>query len=478
MKKYREILFIVFTSIILISISCAVNPVTGEKELMLFSEKAEISLGKKTDEQIRVQYGLYEDPNLSSYISRIGQKIVPYTHRPNLQYHFKVLDTPVVNAFAAPGGYIYLTRGILAMINSESELAVIIGHELGHVNARHSVKQMSKMILINLGMAVGSALNEDIAKISGLAGIGIQLLFLKYSRNNEYQADSLGVQYARKAMYFPGKMISFFNSLQKLGDMSGGQKLPGFLSTHPLTENRVKEVKQMIKPQDKNLDVKRNTYLRSINKIVFGSNPRQGYMKKNRFYHPEMRFTFKYPRNWNISNTPRQVMITDKQGNAVIVLQAEKTTMNLPDYLNKKSSQLNQARLISSNSLRINGLTSRNAIYNVQSESSKQIKVQLTGIRKNTIIYTFLSACSGEDFYYFKDYFTYTIKSFSPLYDKQFINVYPKRVYIETANGRNSLRDYLRKLNVPQKQWEYIALLNSMTLDNIPPKNSYFKLIK
>ena len=188
-------------------VSCAVNPVTGKREFMLISEQQEISLGQETDQEIRSQYGVYDHPGLNEYVTRVGMTMVPHSHRSHLGYHFAVLDTPVVNAFAVPGGYIYVTRGILAMMNSEAELAVVLGHELGHVNARHSARRLSNMILVQVGLAVGGALSETFAKISGAASVGIQLLFLKYSRGDERQADRLGVEYARKGSYNPGKMI-------------------------------------------------------------------------------------------------------------------------------------------------------------------------------------------------------------------------------------------------------------------------------
>jgi predicted Zn-dependent protease len=194
-KQNNRAFWIILTlAAILAAIACAVNPVSGKKELMFFSEKAEIAMGQDTDRQIQQQFGIYEDKDLNMYVNSIGQRMVPYSHRPNLQYHFSVLDTPVINAFAAPGGFIYVTRGILALMNSEAELAAVLGHEMGHVAARHSLKRLSGTILLSVGLMLGSALNKDIAKVAGLAGIGMQLLFLKFSRSDEYQADSLGIR--------------------------------------------------------------------------------------------------------------------------------------------------------------------------------------------------------------------------------------------------------------------------------------------
>jgi len=238
------------TSVIIIialsgAFSCAINPVTGKREIMLVPESQEIEMGKSTDQSIRQQYGFYQDAALTSYVDRVGQRIVPYTHRNKLEYHFAVLDTPIENAFAAPGGYVYVTRGLLAMMNSEAELATVLGHELGHVNARHAVREYSKQLLLTGGLLIGSVLNRDVAKVAPYLMVGLQVLFLKFSRDDEYQADSLGVLYSRSAGYSPSQMIPFFKSIEKLEEKSGsGTKLPNFLSTHPLTEKRIEEAQK------------------------------------------------------------------------------------------------------------------------------------------------------------------------------------------------------------------------------------------
>ena len=171
--------------LLFLAVACAINPVTGKYELSLISEEQEIALGKETDAEIRLQYVIYDSPALNEYIKKVGMALAPHTHRPHLVYHFAVLDIPVANAFASPGGYIYVTRGLLAMMNSEAELAAVLAHELGHVNARHHVQRLSNLLLVEFSLTLGSALSDTFAEISGAASIGIQLLFLKYSRDDE-----------------------------------------------------------------------------------------------------------------------------------------------------------------------------------------------------------------------------------------------------------------------------------------------------
>jgi predicted Zn-dependent protease len=325
---------------LLVAAACAINPVTGQRELSLISEQQEVELGKQTDAEIGQEYGYYADPNLTRYVAAVGTEMTPRTHRPKLDYHFAILDTPVVNAFAAPGGYIYVTRGILALMNSESELATVLGHELGHVNARHSVRQMSKMLVLQAGLALGSVLSESFAKVAGLAGVGAQLLFLKFSRDDEREADALGVAYARAGGFNAVEMVNFFSSLERYGDLSGGQSVPGFLSTHPLTSERIQNVKGLLGELDAARPTNREAYLRGLDGLIYGDDPRQGYVEGNAFYHPEMRFAFAIPAGWKVQNTPAQVTLADEKGNAAIVLRAESSDDDLGVFARKKAEAI------------------------------------------------------------------------------------------------------------------------------------------
>jgi len=474
LKKIFILLLIVLTSLT----SCAVNPVTGKKELNLISESQEIALGQQTDVEIRQQYGVYADPEVNAYVQGVGQSLVPHTHRPKLAYQFAVLDTPVVNAFAVPGGYIYVTRGILALMGSEAELAVVLGHELGHVNARHSVHRMSEMLLVQVGLAVGSALSETFAQVAGLAGVGVQLLFLKYSRDDERQADALGVEYSRKGVYNPGEMISFFGSLEKLGDLSGGHALPGFLSTHPLTSERIEKVKQMLTAGDQALEVKEKPYLRRVDGLVYGDDPRQGFVEGGRFYHPEMAFTFAIPNGWKVVNTPTQVMLSSPDEKAALVLQAEKTADALPGYVRKKAGQIQGSRYISDDNLKIAGLNSFHQIYRVDQQQGKPINVRLSAIRKGDMVYTFSAVAGSSDFSRFNQDLRRSALSFSALRDPAFLNRRPRLLKLTEANGRQTLQEIFSEAGMNKETWPSAAILNGMELGSKPPQGQLIKIIR
>ena len=205
--------FVLFVVLFLFAGSCAINPVTGKREFMLVSEEQEIAMGKEYDPQISTMYGVYDDPALLKYVNDLGLKMAKISHRPNLNYEIKVMDSPVINAFAVPGGYVYITRGIMAYLNNEAELAGVMGHEIGHVAARHSAAQMSKAQVAQIGLGVTSMISEEIAQYAGLANQAVGLLFLKFGRDDEREADNLGVEYSTTVGYDAHEMANFFKVL-------------------------------------------------------------------------------------------------------------------------------------------------------------------------------------------------------------------------------------------------------------------------
>jgi len=470
--------FIILALLLAVSISCAVNPVTGKRELMFYSEAAEIDLGRQTDQQVRAMYGAYDDPALNDYVRRVGMLLVPHTHRPHLNYHFAVLDTPVVNAFAAPGGYIYVTRGILALFKTEAELATVLGHELGHVNHRHSVKKMSQMLLVQVGLAVGSALSETFKDISGLAGVGIQILFLKFSRDDERQADTAGVNYSRSGGYNPEQMINFFNALQKMGDLSGGgHSLPGFLSTHPLTADRIRDAYGMLFETDRQLTVNKNNYLNRTKNMVYGEDPRQGFVEGNTFYHPNMRFSFAIPGGWKLENQRSQVILVSKDENAAVILSVEETQEALREYAESQGSKLEGATFLNDSSTRINGLNSYQRLYEIPQENKSSLKMRTSYIRKQAHIYSFASFSTTENYGNYDFQFGTIVGSFRNLTNPKYLNRKPFRIKLVKADGRSTLRTYFQRARIKKDIWPRFAIMNGMELGDVPKRNQLIKVL-
>ena len=228
-------------------VACSVNPATGERQLVLIGEGSEIRMGRDADGEITASLGIYDDPDLQAYITQLGNKLAATSERPNLPWSFKVVDDPIVNAFALPGGFIYITRGIMAHFNSEAQLAWVVGHEIGHVTGRHSVEQLSRAQLAQVGLVAGVLIvPEQFQGALGAASVGLQLMFLKFGRDDERQADDLGLRYIDRAGYDPREMPGVFAMLGRVSTAAGGGRVPEWLSTHPNPENRAQRIAQAI----------------------------------------------------------------------------------------------------------------------------------------------------------------------------------------------------------------------------------------
>ena len=225
--------------------ACVRNPATGKSELMLVSESQEIQMGQQYDSQVVASIGLDPNPSLQAYVQSIGTKLAATSERPNLTWTFRIVDDPAVNAFAIPGGFVYVTRGILAHMTNEAELATVMGHEIGHVTARHTAHQMSREQLASLGLAIGGIASSLVAKYAGVASQALGVLFLKFSRDNENQADELGVRYSSRGNYDSREMVNVMRMLDKIEAQSGG-RLPEWLATHPNPGNRIEHITSVL----------------------------------------------------------------------------------------------------------------------------------------------------------------------------------------------------------------------------------------
>jgi predicted Zn-dependent protease len=310
---------------ILISLTaCAVNPATGSRELSLVSESREIAMGQEYDPQITAQMGLYGDAAVEAYVSDLGLRMAAQSERPQLPWTFRVVDDPVVNAFAVPGGFIYITRGIMAHLNSEAELAGVVGHEIGHVTARHSASQMTRMQIQQIGLGVGSILSERVANWSSTIGAGLGLLNLSYGRGDESQSDELGVRYMGKTGYDPRAMVGVFETLALVsGDPSS--RTPEWASSHPYPENRGARIMEMVDalPADQRANARLGSeeYLSKLDGMTYGSDPRQGYFEGRLFLHPDMAFQLRFPRGWTTANQRSQVSALSPEEDALVVLE-------------------------------------------------------------------------------------------------------------------------------------------------------------
>src|SRR6476620_6591915 len=261
---------------------CARNPATGKSELSLVSESQEIQMGQQYAQQIVKTMGVYDNQQVQDYVTKLGMAIATKSERPNLPWAFYVMDDPTVNAFALPGGSICVTRGILTHMNNEAELVGVLGHEIGHVTAKHSVQQMTRQQIAQIGLGVGSILSSEVAQYAGLASQGLGVLFLKYGRDAESQADMLGFKYMVRENYDPHAMAAMFTTLQRVSRLEGAGDIPEWESTHPDPGNRIEATMKRLDTLSvpaSTLHYGRDEYLPILAGMSYGEDPRQGYIE-------------------------------------------------------------------------------------------------------------------------------------------------------------------------------------------------------
>jgi len=330
-RAFRYIAVIVLGALTLTH--CAQNPVTGDKDFVLMSEQQEIQMGAQAHQDVLKEYAALANPALQAYVNEVGQRLAKQSHRPNLQWHFTVVDSPDVNAFALPGGYVYITRGIMAYLNSEAELAGVVGHEIGHVTARHGVRQQSTSTAVGLGAVLGSILVPGMNNQAGatLLQTLAQAWTAGYGREHELESDRLGAQYLAKTGYNPQAMIDVIGVLKNQELFAAEQasrngKKPGTyhgtFDSHPNNDARLKQVVgeankyTVANPRDG-----RSDFLHKMAGVYFGDSPDQGVIRGNALLHDKLGLAIQFPQGWKVQNRADRVIAVSPQGDALVELQ-------------------------------------------------------------------------------------------------------------------------------------------------------------
>lgn len=477
--------------LLLLMDSCAKNPVTGKNDFMLMSKGQEVAMGQQSDPEIVAFFGLYENEPLQRFIKEKGQQMAGISHRKDLKYEFKIVDSPVVNAFAVPGGFVYFTRGIMAHFNNEAEFAGVLGHEIGHITARHSAKQYSNAMLGQIGLVAGSVISPQFAQFADAAQSGLQLLFLKFGRDAESQSDKLGVEYSTKIGYDAQEMAEFFKTLARLRDQGGSEEVPTFLSTHPDPADRENKVGKLAEEWKRkegvtDLKVNRDSYLKLIDGLVYGEDPKQGFVENNVFYHPVLKFQFSIPALWSLQNTPQQVQMAPKDGRAVMMLSLAQG--NSLENAAEGVLQKYKLKAVDSKRETVNGLPAIVLIADQQPPQQGQQQQQqgqkpsmrtlMYFIQYGENIYNLIGATSQADFNSYMQLFQSTMGSFSILSDQSKLNKQAERVQVKTVSKEGTLSQALSNLNVKQTRMEELAILNGMTLNDKVERGMLIKVIE
>jgi predicted Zn-dependent protease len=409
--------------------ACATNPVTGKRQLALVSEAQEIEMGRQAARDVAATLGLVEDQELQSLVRRVGIRLATDSERPQLPWEFHVVDDPTPNAFALPGGFIYVTRGMMALMMSEAQLASVLGHEIGHVTARHSVTQISQQQLAQIGLGLGSIFSPTVYQLSSALGSGLQLLFLKHGRDDERQADELGFRYIHQHGYDVREFGKVFESLERTSATSDTSPVPTWLSTHPAPGERVETAAARVggvAPQPNAL-VGREPYLKTIEHLVYGENPRQGFFRGDAFYHPDLKFQLRFPDGWQRQNTPQAVVAVAPQGAAVFQLtlagQAG-AAQALQQFATQQGLQVGNAQRVS-----VNGLDAATAEFAAQTEQGV-VQGRIAFLEYGGRTYQLVGYTSAQVYPSAARIFEQIIGTFAPLTDPALLAVQPDRIAI------------------------------------------------
>ncbi len=435
--------------------------------------------GAQPDPQVIAQFGLYNNPKLQAYITQQGKRMTAISDRPG-DYGFTIVDSPVINAFATPDGHVYFTRGIMAYFNDEAQFTGVLGHELGHITAQHGKKQQRNSILSSI--LVGAATMVSPNLLGRIAQPAAQLVSLKYSRTDENEADALGVKYSTKVGYDASHMANFFQTLERT-EAQSGSSTPTFLSTHPNSADRYERVKGLAAQAQQSLGkrtllVNRDSYLRSIEGLPFGDDPRQGFVENSVFYHPDLKFRFPIPSGWKSQNSPEQFQMAEPNGKALLA------------FLGVGGSSLDEAAQTLAKKIGITpGNAQRTTINGFpalvfegdqqasQDQQSTPAHVQSFIIQDGKSMFAFVGLATAATFGTYAPQFASAAQGYQRLTDASKLNRQAEHVHIKQAKAATTLSAALAANGVPSKRLEEEAIINGMQLTDRLPAGMLFKVI-
>ena len=464
-----------------------INPVTGNTRALGYTWEQEKELGREADKQIQQQYGVYDDEELGAYVDGIARRVLAESHmrRPDTpaqfrdtEFTFRVLDSPILNAFALPAGYIYVSRGLLTHMNNEAQLAMVLGHEIAHVAARHASQRAARQQLTQIGLIGGAIVGQGVlgdeagSQILNLGGAAAQLLSLSYSRSHERESDALGVEYAALAGYEAGDGAAFFTTLQRMQAESGRQGLPNWQSTHPDPGDREVRVREMADEWRTRTDMHiRNEaeYLSMVEGTVMGENPRQGFTEGGMFYHPDLAFAFNVPSRYNVVNQASQVVLVGPNEDALMGLTFARE--DSPQASADAFAGQQGLDVVDRSTRRFNGIEAQRVLGEAQRQGGGTIRTLAYFFEHEGTQLMFQAIAERERFSNHRDTFTQTIESFGPLLDDDKLNRQPTRIQLYEVSSPGTLSSFVNESDLPEGiTMERLAILNQVeTGETIEP---------
>ena len=455
--------------------ACSTNPATGEANFTLVSPAQERQIGADAHPQVIEQFGVYEEmPELNAYVAEISSRLHSVSEMSNETFHYTLLDSEMVNAFAIPGGYIYVTRGLMALANNEAELAGVIGHEIGHVTARHGAQRMTQQTLAGLSvLAVGVALQDQ--NLMQLANAGAMAWVAGYSRSQELQSDELGVRYLTQSGYDPIAMASFLEQLGRHSHLERqlafqeGEPEPAdsWFATHPRTGDRVVAAAELARADLNDPYLGRNTYLRRIDGMIYGDSPKQGFRRGNTFSHPELRFTFDVPEGFRMQNSTSAVVAFNADGAFIIFDGADNPGGSMANYVQAWTNQLvgQQITLNDLERITVNGMEAATGWLRLNLQQG-QSDVRLLAIEYDSeTIYQFIFVAPTHLSSQLATGFQRTTYSFRQLSASEARTLRPLRIRVVEVGYGDTIDDFARMMQFDDLRRERFMVLNGMTSD-------------
>jgi len=477
-------------SMLLLLGGCATNPVTGSPDLVFQSEAGEVKRAQEVHPMLLQQFGgAYDDPQLQAYVNEIGQRAAKVSHRPELKYTFTVLDSEEINAFTTGGGYVYVTRGILNYLNSEAELTAVLGHEIGHITARHPARQQSKSTLAGIGaMVVGVATGSG--DLAGLANYAGAALISGYGRDQELEADRLGAEYLVKTGYAPENMIDVVRLLknQELFEIQRAREenrkphvYHGVFASHPDNDQRLREV---VKAADAlhgtadDRDPGHDAYLKRIEGLPMGTSRAQGALKGNRFYHAYLGMTIAFPSGWQVENLSDRLIAVSPKEDSVLQMQTQAPPPNTGprEFL---SRLLARASAAPAEPIEVNGLQGYTTVVRAAQTGFGVAPARYVVIYYNNLAYVFAGASRGSSDKPVADpLFMSSIKTFRRLKQNEFGLAEPYKIRIVRAAQGTRVEDLAKSSPLTEYAEQRLRLLNDLYPDKEPVAGQLIKIVQ
>ena len=434
---------------------------------LIMSPEQEKRIGAEEHGRILAQFGgAYDDPELAAYVKSIGDFLVLTSSASSTRFTFTVLNSPVVNAFALPGGYVYVTRGLVALADTEAELAGVLAHEIGHVAARHGAQRQTQSVLANLGLLILGAATESSTAV-GLGQIGASAVISGYSREDEYEADTLGVRYLSRAGFSPDAMSSFLRKLESHHNLeanirgtSASQGL-GFFATHPRTADRVsRAIEKAGAVHVNNPIVARDIYQKKVDGIIFGDDPAQGVIEGQRFIHPELGFQFTVPKGFVLQNSPSAVIAQGTNGAGIkFDLDKRDTRSSMTNYLRRVWAP--DSRLSNLDSFYVDGLPAATAVVEAVQDGQADARLVAIAFDRDTI-YRFVFIIPQRNASYIDGEYRRTTLSFRRISPAEGSRIKPKRLRIYEVRQGDTSASIAKRFPYPSYRLDRFLVLNGL----------------